>query len=39
MMTGPKVGMAVPVHLVKEFLRRELGSATSVPGSDYSVSH
>ena len=26
MMTGPRVGMAVPVHLVKEFLRRELGS-------------
>jgi len=43
MMAGPEVGMAVPVHVVKEFLRRELGSATSVPGPhylglDYSVS-
>ena len=28
MMIGPEVGMAVPVHVVKEFLRRELGSAT-----------
>ena len=26
MVTGPEVGMAVPVHVVKEFLRRELGS-------------
>lgn len=26
MMVGPHVGMAVPVHLVKAFLRRELGS-------------
>ena len=26
MMAGPEVGMAVPVHVVKEFLRRELGS-------------
>ena len=25
MMAGPEVGMAVPVHVVKEFLRRELG--------------
>ena len=26
MMTGPGVGMAVPVHVVKQFLRRELGT-------------
>ena len=26
MVTGPEVGMAVPVHVVKEFLRKELGS-------------
>lgn len=26
MMVGPEVGMAVPVHVVKAFLRRELGS-------------
>ena len=26
MVTGPEVGMAVPVHVVKEFLCRELGS-------------
>ncbi|MCH8108442.1 MAG: hypothetical protein IIB30_08830 [Chloroflexi bacterium] len=26
MMAGPEVGMAVPVHVVKEFLRQELGS-------------
>ena len=26
MMAGPEVGMAVPVHTVKEFLRRELGT-------------
>lgn len=26
MMAGPEVGMAVPVHTAKEFLRRELGS-------------
>ena len=30
MMAGPEVGMAVPVHVVKEFLRRELGSEESV---------
>ena len=30
MMAGPEVGMAVPVHVVKEFLRQELGSTTSV---------
>lgn len=44
MMSGPQVGMAVPVHEVKEFLRRELGSATSVrvpiySGLDCSVAH
>lgn len=32
MMTGPGVGMAVPVHVVKEFLRRELGTE-SVAGA------
>ena len=26
LMAGPEVGMAIPVHVVKEFLRRELGS-------------
>ena len=26
MMAGPQVGLAVPVHVVKQFLRRELGS-------------
>lgn len=39
MMAGPEVGMAVPVHVVKEFLRRELGSEASVREPDYSVSH
>ena len=39
MMAGPEVGMAVPVHVVKEFLRRELGSTASVREPDYSVSH
>ncbi len=32
MMTGPDVGMAVPVHVVKEFLRQELGTE-SVAGA------
>ena len=27
MMTGPDIGMAVPVHVVKRFLREKLGSA------------
>ncbi len=27
MVVGPRVGMAVPVHLVKQFLHQELGSA------------
>jgi S1-C subfamily serine protease len=26
MITGPKVGLAIPVHVVKEFLRQTLGS-------------
>ncbi len=26
MMAGPEVGMAVPVHVAKEFLKRKLGS-------------
>lgn len=30
MMAGPEVGMAVPVHVVKDFLRRELGSGGAV---------
>jgi len=30
MMAGPEVGMAVPVHVVKEFLRRELGEGAFV---------
>ena len=38
MMAGPEVGMAVPVHVVKEFLRQELGTTSSVRGLDYSVS-
>ena len=29
MMNGPEVGMAVPVHVVKAFLREPLGSADS----------
>ena len=35
MMAGPEVGMAVPVHVVKEFLRRELGSTAPVRGPDH----
>jgi serine protease Do len=31
MMAGPQVGMAVPVHLVKAFLRRELGARGTAP--------
>ncbi len=27
MMVGPEVGMAVPIHVVKDFLKQELGSA------------
>ena len=34
MMAGPEVGMAVPVHVVKEFLRRELGSGGAGPAAD-----
>ena len=29
MMAGPEVGMAVPVHVVKEFLRKELGNGAA----------
>ena len=29
-MTGPEVGMAVPVDAAKDFLRRELGSSSVV---------
>jgi len=44
MMAGPEVGMAAPVHVVKEFLPQELGTTTSVQvpnysGLDYSVSY
>ena len=35
MMAGPQVGMAVPVHVVKDFLRQKLGSTTSVTGPEY----
>ena len=28
MMAGPDVGMAVPVHVVKAFLKRELGESS-----------
>jgi len=35
MITGPKVGLAVPVHVVKEFLRRHLGSKTSKADTAY----
>jgi S1-C subfamily serine protease len=31
MITGPKVGLAVPVHVVKDFLRERLGSRSSPP--------
>ena len=31
MMAGPDVGMAVPVHVVKDFLRQELGSGVQLP--------
>ena len=31
MVVGPQVGMAVPVHLVKQYLRRELGSIAGCP--------
>ena len=34
MMTGPEVGMAVPVHEIKAFLRRELGSAVPAQRAD-----
>jgi serine protease Do len=30
-MTGPKVGMAVPVHVAKSFLRQRLGSTARRP--------
>lgn len=36
MMAGPEVGMAVPVHVVKEFLRQELGPETSAQAPNYS---
>jgi serine protease Do len=31
MLVGPQVGMAVPVHVVKQFLRREVGTAVPPP--------
>ena len=36
MMAGPEVGMAVPVHVVKEFLRQELGQKASAHAPNYS---
>jgi S1-C subfamily serine protease len=30
MITGPEVGLAVPIHVVKDFLRQALGSPTEV---------
>ena len=36
MMAGPEVGMAVPVHVVKEFLRQELGPEASAHAPNYS---
>jgi serine protease Do len=29
MITGPKVGLAIPIHVVKHFLRHHLGSESS----------
>ena len=37
MMAGPEVGMAVPVHVVKEFLRQELGPEGAGLLSDYTI--
>jgi len=31
MITGPNVGLAVPVHTVKNFLRHALGSPSPTP--------
>ena len=39
MMVGPEVGVAVPVHVVKEFLRERLGSAGRVSGTGYLAGH
>lgn len=33
MLTGPDVGMAIPVHVLKEFLREKLGSQNAVSRS------
>lgn len=33
MMIGPEVGMAVPVHVVKAFLHRELGRPSAAPAA------
>jgi S1-C subfamily serine protease len=30
MISGPEVGLAVPIHSVKRFLKQRLGSAASV---------
>ena len=35
MMVGPEVGVAVPVQVVKEFLRERLGSAGWMPGTGF----
>ena len=37
MMAGPEVGMAIPVRVVKEFLRQELGSTNSIQVPDFSA--
>lgn len=31
MITGPEVGLAVPIHVARDFLRHHLGSKSSVP--------
>lgn len=33
MITGPSVGLAVPIHIVKAFLRERLGSPSPVPSA------
>jgi S1-C subfamily serine protease len=37
MITGPEVGLAVPIHVVKVFLRQKLGSTLSIAFSSESV--
>lgn len=33
MITGPKVGLAIPIHVVKSFLRNKLGSGATMPNT------